>query len=402
MILTIVIFAATYIVVAIGRVPVFRLDRAGAALIGAALMVAAGALSPDEAFGAINLDTLALLLGMMIVVANLRLAGFFALCHDWIIRRAHRPVLLLIGIVGVGGLLSAVLVNDTVCLMLTPLVAETVRNLKRNPIPYLLALAMASNAGGVATITGNPQNMMIGSLSGIEFSDFAAHLAPVAAIALVIIVLVVAVVWRHEFLGQPRFEAAPPRLTVNAWLLTKSLAVTVGVIVACFVGVRPALAAILGGALLFLTRRLKPARIYRDIDWSLLLLFAGLFIVVAAMQKAVVTPDLLARVHALPLNQTPVLASLTAVLSNLVSNVPAVLVLKPFVVTLADPKQAWLVLAMAATLAGNFTILGSIANLIVVQGAARRDIRIGFWTYFAVGAPVTIITLVMGVLWLSR
>jgi Na+/H+ antiporter NhaD/arsenite permease-like protein len=120
------------------------------------------------------------------------------------------------------------------------------------------------------------------------------------------------------------------------------------------------------------------------------------------MQKAVVTPDLLARVHALPLNQTPVLASLTAVLSNLVSNVPAVLVLKPFVVTLADPKQAWLVLAMAATLAGNFTILGSIANLIVVQGAARRDIGIGFWTYFAVGAPVTIITLVMGVLWLSR
>jgi len=402
MILTIVIFAATYIVVAIGRVPVFRLDRAGAALIGAALMVAAGALSPDEAFGAINLDTLALLLGMMIVVANLRLAGFFALCHDWIIRRAHRPVLLLIGIVGVGGLLSAVLVNDTVCLMLTPLVAETVRNLKRNPIPYLLALAMASNAGGVATITGNPQNMMIGSLSGIEFSDFVAHLAPVAAIALVIIVLVVAVVWRHEFLGQPRFEAAAPRLTVNTWLLTKSLAVTAGVIVACFVGVRPALAAILGGALLFLTRRLKPARIYRDIDWSLLLLFAGLFIVVAAMQKAVVTPDLLARVHALPLNQTPVLASLTAVLSNLVSNVPAVLVLKPFVVTLADPKQAWLVLAMAATLAGNFTILGSIANLIVVQGAARRDIRIGFWTYFAVGAPVTIITLVMGVLWLSR
>ena len=402
MIVTVLIFVATYFVVAIGRLPGFRLDRAGAALIGAALMVAVGALSADEAFRAIDLDTLALLLGMMIVVANLRLAGFFALCHGWIVRRAHRPILLLIGIAGVAGLLSAVLVNDTVCLMLTPLVVETVRDLKRSPAPYLLALAMASNAGGVATITGNPQNMMIGSLSRIAYGDFAAHLAPVAAMSLVVIVLVLIVAWRREFLGRARIGAAAPRVTVNAWLLGKSLGVTAGVILACFLGVRPALAAMLGGAILFLTRRVKPARIYRDVDWSLLLLFAGLFIVVAAVQKAVVTPDLLAGVHELPLNRTPVLALLTAILSNLVSNVPAVLVLKPFVVGLADPKQAWLVLAMAATLAGNFTLLGSIANLIVAQGAARRGIRIGFWTYFAVGAPVTVITLVLGVLWLAR
>src|SRR6185437_4719634 len=169
MIVTVLIFVATYFVVAIGRLPGFRLDRAGAALIGAALMVAVGALSADEAFRAIDLDTIALLLGMMIVVANLRLAGFFALCHGWIVRRAHRPILLLIGIAGVAGLLSEVLVNDTVCLMLTPLVVETVRDLKRSPAPYLLALAMASNAGGVATITGNPQNMMIGSLSRIAY-----------------------------------------------------------------------------------------------------------------------------------------------------------------------------------------------------------------------------------------
>ncbi|HEY5211296.1 MAG TPA: SLC13 family permease [Stellaceae bacterium] len=402
MIVTAIIFAATYLVVGIGRIPGLRLDRAGAALIGAALMVAVGALSPEEAYHAIDIDTLALLLGMMIVVSNLHLSGFFALCHGWIVARAHRPLVLLIGIVAVAGILSAVLVNDTVCLMLTPLVVETARAVKRNPVPYLLALAMASNAGGTATIMGNPQNMMIGSVAHLAYSDFAAHLAPVAAASLVVIVLVLAVAWRREFLSAARFTAAPPRVHLNRVLLAKAVLVTLAIIIACFLGVRPALAAMLGGSALFLTRRVKPARVYRDIDWSLLLLFVGLFVVVAAMQKAVLTPDLLARAARLPLNQTPVLALLAAVLSNLVSNVPAVLVLKPFVATLADARHGWLVLAMASTLAGNFTILGSVANLIVVQGAERRGIRIGFWRYFLVGAPVTILTLALGVAWLSR
>lgn len=402
MILTLVIFAATYVVVAIGRVPGLRLDRTGAALIGAALMVAIGALSPDEAYRAIDLDTLALLLGMMIVVANLRLAGFFGLCHGFIATRARRPVALLLGIVAVAGILSAVLVNDTVCLMLTPLVVETARGAKRNPVPYLLALAAASNAGSTATITGNPQNMMIGSFSHIAYGDFAGTLVPVAAMALVVVLVVVVLAWRREFLSPARLDASPPHPVVNRVMLVKSLIVTVAIVIACFLGVRPALAAILGGALLFVTRRVKPQRVYRDIDWSLLLLFVGLFVVVAAMEKAVLTPDVLARAGALPLNQTSILTLVTAVLSNLVSNVPAVLVLKPFVANLADARHGWLVLAMASTLAGNFTILGSVANLIVVQGAERRGVAIGFWTYFLVGAPVTVITLALGAAWLAR
>ena len=402
MILTLVIFAATYVVVAIGRVPGLRLDRTGAALIGAALMVATGALSPDEAYRAIDLDTLALLLGMMIVVANLRLAGFFGLCHGFIATRAHRPVALLLGIVAVAGILSAVLVNDTVCLMLTPLVVETARGAKRNPVPYLLALAAASNAGSTATITGNPQNMMIGSFSHIAYGDFAGTLVPVAAMALVVVLVVVVLAWRREFLSPARLDASPSHPVVNRAMLVKSLVVTVAIVIACFLGVRPALAAILGGALLFVTRRVKPQRVYRDIDWSLLLLFVGLFVVVAAMEKAVLTPDILARARDLPLNQTPILTLVTAVLSNLVSNVPAVLVLKPFVAASADARHGWLVLAMASTLAGNFTLLGSVANLIVVQGAERHGVTIGFWTYLSVGAPVTIVTLALGASWLMR
>ncbi|HUH83619.1 MAG TPA: SLC13 family permease, partial [Stellaceae bacterium] len=176
--LALLIFAATYVVVAVGRLPGLRLDRAGAALVGASLMVASGSLSLEEAYRAIDLDTIALLLGMMILVANLRFAGFFALANRWIARQARHPLLLLLGVGVVSGGLSAFLVNDTVCLMLTPLVAELALALRRNPVPYLLALAMSSNIGSAATITGNPQNIMIGSFSRIPYGDFAAALAP--------------------------------------------------------------------------------------------------------------------------------------------------------------------------------------------------------------------------------
>ncbi|MGH7073877.1 MAG: anion transporter [Stellaceae bacterium] len=398
MIPALIVFAATYIVVAVGRVPGLRLDRAGAALIGAALMVAVGALTPGEAYRAIDLNTLALLLGMMMVVANLKLSGFFALAHAAIVRRAHHPLMLLVGIAATAGLLSAVLVNDAVCLMLTPLVVATVRSLKRNPVPYLLALAMASNAGSLATLIGNPQNMMIGSFSRISYIDFAARLAPVAAVSVAVIVILIALLWRREFLAAAAIAAPPPRVRWHPVLLARTVAVTLAIVAACFFGVRPSFAAIFGGSVLFLTGRVKPERIYREVDWSLLLLFVGLFIVVAATQKAVLTPDMVTAIGRGNLDHAPLLALVTAGLSNLVSNVPAVLVLKPFVMNLPDARHGWLVLAMAATLAGNFTLLGSIANLIVAEGARRAGVTVGFWTYFAVGAPVTVITIAIGLL----
>ncbi len=154
------IFAATYVVLAIGRLPGFRVDRTGAAIIGATLMLAANILSVDEAYRAINYETIMLLFGMMIVVANLRLSGFFTVVSAWVVEHARKPIVLLGGIVAVSGVFSAFFVNDTMCLVLTPLVLEITKRLERNPIPYLLAVAMSSNIGSVATITGNPQNMM--------------------------------------------------------------------------------------------------------------------------------------------------------------------------------------------------------------------------------------------------
>jgi Na+/H+ antiporter NhaD/arsenite permease-like protein len=397
----IVIFLATYAVIALGRLPGFRLDRAVAALIGASLMVASGDMTMAEAYKAIDFDTIVLLLGMMIVIANLRLSGFFALVSDWVARHAHHPLTLLAAIVLISGVFSAFLVNDTICLMLTPLVLELVVALRRNPVPYLLAIAFASNIGSAATITGNPQNIMIGSFSAIPYGSFLAALAPVSLAGLAATLLLIAVVFRQEFWGRERLAAEPRDIRVNKPLVRKSVAVTAIMVVAFFLFAPPAKVAIVAGALLLLTRRLKPERIYADIDWSLLLLFAGLFIVVAGMEKTVMTPQVLAEAGWLRLDHVPVLSAVAFVLSNLVSNVPAVLVLKPFVLQLHDQRTAWLTLAMASTLAGNFTILGSVANLIVVERARQSGVEIGFWTYFRLGAPLTAITIAIGVWWLS-
>ena len=396
------IFAASYLALAIGRVPGLAIDRAGIALVGASLMVASGAMPLADAYRAIDLDTLTLLLGMMIVVANLRLSGFFALATAWVARHARRPILLLAAIVAVAGLASAFLVNDAICLVLAPLVVDLTLALRRNPVPYLLAVAMASNIGSVATITGNPQNMLIGGYSAIPYATFAGALAPVALAGLVVAGGLIALFYRAEFAAEAPLALRRVRIRANRVLVARSLAATAAVIALFFAGQPPAKAAVVVGALLLLTRRVKSARIYAEIDWSLLLMFAGLFVIVAGAEHRLLTPAIVAAAGRLHLGHVAVLSALTAVLSNLVSNVPAVLVLRPFVAHLADPARAWLVVAMASTLAGNFTLLGSIANLIVAEKAARRGVAIGFRAYFLVGAPVTVATLVIGALWLAR
>jgi Na+/H+ antiporter NhaD/arsenite permease-like protein len=401
-IFAVVIFVATYTVVAVGRVPGLRIDRAGAAFLGAALMVGCGAIGLDDAYRAIDFNTIALLLGMMIVVANLRLAGFFELVTGFVVARARHPLWLLLAVVGVTGVLSALLVNDTICLVLTPLVLLVVLRLRRDPVPYLIAVALASNIGGAATLTGTPQNMIIGGFSGVSYRAFSAALAPVSAIGLGLTVLLVAALWRREFFSGGRLlgEVSVPVL-LDRGLLRKTVLVLLGVLAAFLAGVQPAEAALIGGGLLLASRRVEVARIYREIDWTLLLMFAGLFVVVAGLEHAVLTPERVRALSVLPLERGWVLAAVTAVLANIVSNVPAVLVLKPFVAELADPARAWLLVAMTATLAGNFSLLGSVANLIVVQRARAEGVVIGFWTYFLVGAPLSVLTITAGLALLS-
>ncbi len=398
LIATVAIFIATYAVVALGKVPVYRIDRAGAALLGGSLMLAIGVLTPQEAYRAIDFDTITLLLGMMIVVANLRVSGFFRLVTDWIATHVRRPFALLVAVVLASGTLSAFLVNDTICLVMTPLVLELVTAVKRNPIPYLLAVATASNVGSVATITGNPQNIIIASLSQIPYGVFAGRLAPIAAIGLLITVFFIALVHRGEFFTSDRLEKVAMPTHHHAPLMVKTVIVMLAMIVLFFLGQPVAKVAIVGGAFLLFTRRVRPQKIYIDIDWPLLVMFVGLFVVVAGFEKMVLTPEVTAAVAHLRLNDTAVLAGVMAVLSNVVSNVPAVLLLKPFVPNLDDAQRAWLVIAMTATLAGNFTLVGSVANLIVAQRAKARGVEIGFWSYFRIGAPLSVTTILIGLL----
>lgn len=399
----ILVFVLTYVAMAAGGIPGLRVDRAAAALAGAAAMVASGALSLDEAYRAIDLGTVTLLLGMMIVVANWRFSGLFELVNDWVAARARRPIVLLAAVMLLSGFASAFLVNDTVCLVITPLVCDLAARLEREPVPYVLAVALAANVGSVATITGNPQNVIIGSLSGVPYDRFVSALAPVAGCGLIITFALLVLLFRGEFLTRARFKRLPrphvtPRAPVERPSALKVVMVTLAMMIAFFMGFAPPAVAICAGAVMLITRRVDVSRVYAEIDWPLLAMFAGLFIVVAGFEKAVVAAHVAAIVGQIQLDHVPVLSALTVVLSNLVSNVPAVLVMRPFVQALAHPERAWLALAMASTLAGNLTLVGSIANLIVVRLAQSRGVRISFWTYLKIGVPVTLLTVGVGVL----
>lgn len=396
-------FLGTYLVIAIGKLPGFQLDRTGAALLGASAMVGAGVLSLDQAYASIDFDTITLLLGAMIVVANLRLSGFFGLVSARAVARTRHPATLLTAIVAVTGLFSAFLVNDTICLVMTPLVLDLAFRLKRDPVPYALAVPLASNVGSVATITGNPQNMMIGSFSHIPYGAFVGALWPVAVIGLCLTVLLIVLAYRDEFLTGARLGDVSVRAKrYHPALAWKSVAVTLAMMALFFAGQPIAKVAIVAGAFLLLTRKVKAEKVYREIDWPLLLMFVGLFIVVAGLEKAILTREAMNVVGRLDFESAPILSFITAGLSNIVSNVPAVLLLKPFIANTSDQQQSWLVVAMASTLAGNLTLVGSVANLIVAQRAKVEGVDIDFWTHLKIGAPLTLMTIAFGAWWLGR
>ncbi len=395
-----VIFALTYAVLGFGALRPLRLDRAGATLVGATAMLGLGVLTPREAVAAIDFHTLALLFGMMIVVAHLRLAGFFRWLGACALRWAHAPRALLTLVVFLSGTLSALFVNDTVCLLLTPLVLDTALALGLDATPFLLAVAMGSNAGSVATVVGNPQNMLIASHSGISYARFALYLAPVAIVALGMTSVMLLIAFRRPLsLATPLAVSGPAAPIPHRGLLVKSLAVTALLLAALVAGVTPGLAALGAASALLVTRRVKPAKVYAHIDWALLVMFAGLFVVVAGIERAGLPARWIGALGPAGRHSIPAFAAVAAITSNLVSNVPAVLLLRTWAAHFASPERAWLTLAMASTLAGNLTLVGSVANLIVVE-QARGRCPVSFWTYARVGVPVTLVTLALGTAWL--
>jgi Na+/H+ antiporter NhaD/arsenite permease-like protein len=408
---TLLLFSLTYLGLAVGKVPRLRVDRAGIALVGATAMLVAGAVPFDEAVSArcVNYEALALLFGMMVVVAVLRLSGFFARLASWGLTRVRSPRGLLALTIGLSGVLSAFLVNDIVCIALTPLLLDVARRLRYDPVPHLIGLATAANIGSSGAITGNPQNMIIGIQSRISYLRFSAKLFPVALLGLVVAYLLLSWLYRRRLAvpadapAEQHLVPAPPSRS-HARLQRKAVLVALVTVALFFALPSQHLALIaLSAASVLLLGRVNPEKIYRQIDWTLLVLFAGLFIVVYAFRVHVVE---LWRVDTWTwLLDRPVdlLSVVSAALSNLVSNVPAVLLFEPVMRAMpeASRETAWLALAMSSTLAGNLTVLGSVANLIVVEAARRDGVEVSFTEYCKVGVPLTLLTLLLGVAWLT-
>src|SRR5438445_4398836 len=279
-------FVASYVGLGLGRVPPFRVDRTGVAIIGATLMVVSGALPWSDAVAAVDAPTLVLLFGMMVVTAYLRLSGFFRLVMTLALRRARTPLTLLAAVVVASGALSAFFVNDVVCLVLAPVVLEATRQLALPPMPYLIALATAANVGSVATLTGNPQNMLVGSFSGISYRSFLAREAPIAAVGLVCVYVVVALVYRRRLPNAPLEIAPDTRLAVHYSLMWKTIPAISVMLVAFLAGAPIAVVAIAGAGCTLLTRRVKPEKVYREVNWGLLVLFAGLFVITEGLEHS--------------------------------------------------------------------------------------------------------------------
>jgi Na+/H+ antiporter NhaD/arsenite permease-like protein len=394
-----IIFLSSYVVFALGKFPGLKIDRTGAAIIGAVGMIAFRIVQPADALQHVDFQTIVLLFSMMLLVGNLHLVGFFEWNAEAVLRRL-KPHQLLPAVIFTCGFLSAFFVNDIVCLVMVPFVLSVTRKMSLPPLPYLLAVATASNIGSVATITGNPQNMLIGSFSGIHYRDFLLHLAPVAIAGLFVDWAVLH--WVHlrnvVLKGGERTEIPLPALDLSK--LTKPLIVATAVVIGFFIGVDPALMAALGAAMLLITRTLEPQKLYKAVDWGLLVFFVGLFLIVGGAENAGITAKLLGIAQHWNLQRTWIFTLSVAALCNLVNNVPAVMLLKTLVPGFADPHKMWLVLAMASTLAGNLTITGSVANIIVVE-TAKPEVEIEYRDYIRVGVPITLLTLTIGWAWLT-
>jgi len=406
--LIVAVFLLVYLGMIFGGLPFVQLDRAGIALLGAIALVATESVSIEDALRSLHPPTLMLLFSFMVISAQLRLGGFYS----WVTRRLGtlriRPPALLGAIIAVAAALSAVFSNDIVCLAMAPALVDICLARRLDPVPYLLALACAANVGSAATLIGNPQNMLIGQTLNLSFGAYLAEAAVPVVLSLVVTWVLIVVLtggrWQliTETLQGPAAEKRDdPNRPLNVWQTGKGLTITVALFAAfLFVPWPRELMALAGAGLLLTSRKLHSRHMLGLVDWQILILFIGLFVVNHALQQTGLPAHVVTSLAAngFDLNTQGPLFVAGFLLSNLVSNVPAVMLLLPT----TSGMQAGTVLALASTLAGNLFIVGSIANIIVVHEAERRGIVIDWRRHARVGVPVTLATLgITGVyLWL--
>jgi Na+/H+ antiporter NhaD/arsenite permease-like protein len=403
------IFVLVYLGMLLGGLPWLKLDRTGVALLGAIAVIALGDMTPEEAARAIHLPTIVLLFAFMVISAQMRLGGFYTAVTRRITALQTGPVALLAVVIAVAAVLSAVFSNDIVCLAMAPVLAEACLRRRLDPVPYLLALACASNIGSAATLIGNPQNMLIGEVLRLDFGGyFLQAVVPVVLSLAVLWALLAAPVRRAAVRADPepaqRAALRAAAVPFDAWQTAKGLAVALVLVVVFTATDWPRdVAALVAAGLLLLSARLHSRQVMGLVDWPLLVLFMGLFVVNQALADTGLTTKAL---HALAgagvdLAEPAVLFAGAAVLSNLVSNVPAVMLLLPAAEGSSAGPGAGVVLALASTMAGNLIIVGSIANIIVVDAAQRCGITIDWKRHARVGVPVTLASLALTAAWLA-
>ncbi|HJW10183.1 MAG TPA: anion transporter [Albitalea sp.] len=399
------IFGLVYLGMILGGLPFLQLDRTGIALLGAIAVIGSEALSVEEAARSIHLPTLILLFAFMVVSAQMRLGGFY----DWVTRRLAAlpiaPPLLLGALIAAVAALSAVFSNDIVCLAVAPVLIDACSRRQLDPLPFLLALACAANIGSAATLIGNPQNMLIGQTLHLSFAGYAAEAAAPVLVGLAatwgLIVLQTRGRWAQAGVAALASERRQESEALDRWQTAKGLAVALLILLAfLFTSWPREVVALTGAGVLLMSRKLHSSKMLGLVDWELLILFIGLFVVNHALQATGLPVRAVAELAALgvALDHPAPLFGATFVLSNIVSNVPAVMLLLP----VAQHALAGPLLALVSTLAGNLFIVGSIANIIVVDAAARRGVRIDWRRHARVGLPVTLATLAVtaGYLWL--
>jgi len=399
-----IIFLIVYLGMILGGLPFLRLDRTGVALLGAIALISINALGLEQAVASIHLPTMALLFAFMVVSAQMRLGGFY----DWVTNKlaglALSPASLLGVLIGVSAALSAVFSNDIVCLAMAPLLVDACRRRQLAPVPYLLALACAANIGSAATLIGNPQNMLIGQTMRLSFDGY--FLDAIIPVALGLVLCWTLIVrqtkgkWDEPDAGAAAPERRAATTPFDAWQTTKGLAIAGALLVGFLVAPWPREhMALTGAGILLTSRQLRSQNMLGLVDWELLVLFMSLFVVNAALQSTGLTGQAVdwMAAHGVRLDHPGSLFAATFVLSNLVSNVPAVMLLIPVV----HHPLGGVMLALVSTLAGNLLIVGSIANIIVVDAAGRRGIVIDWRRHARVGVPVTLATLAISGVYLA-
>ncbi|MFN0250885.1 MAG: SLC13 family permease [Kofleriaceae bacterium] len=400
-----VVFCLTYLVIASRQLHWIGLDRPAGAIVGATAMVLVGGLPMDRAIAAIDMHVVVLLFGVLLIAAYLAEARFFKFTAYHVLVRARSARSLLFGLTFVVGGLSALLLNDTVCVLLTPLVVSVVVEARLPALPYLLALASAANVGGLVSFSGNPQNMIVGAAAQdtIGFLPYLVFTLPAGIACLAANAAIIAWLFRKELPTEPLAQRSPPKPALDKPLAIKGLTALAAFAVLAACGVSLAGAAMIAASGLMVVAGIghaapRPKKAFALVDWQLLVFFAGLFIVVAGVAHAGVLDEIFGYVAPLVARGDIwgdlAFLAFIVVISNLVSNVPLVLVAVAWVPQMPDPAWGFVMLAVGSTVAGNLTLFGSVANIIVMEGAGPRG-EISFVRFLRYGSVITLVDLVV-------